>query len=351
MNEGAFMRGAIVGFGVIASTGHTPAYLKMPAHSIVAVADPVEARREAARRLIPGVRTFASHEELLDAGLDLDFVDIATPPCFHLEIALAAMARGLHVLCEKPITTSLEEARRLLLAARDRRVTVFPCHNYKHAPVVKEMRGAIESGLLGQVRSATLTTFRTTNAKGTTDWRVDWRRERRYSGGGIVMDHGSHTCYLTFMFFGGAPPRSVSARTYSLDEGFDTEDNLCGVLNFDRGFAQMHLSWTAGVRKVIYALQGSQGAVVVDEDDAQLVHGGTARRKTIVSKFDDASHTEWFTSMFDQFAGDVAAGRHVTSELRESYWCIATIEAIYRSAALGGIDVPVETDLSFLEQS
>jgi len=345
------MNGAIVGFGVIASTGHGPAYARMKDHAIVAVADPVEARRRAAEELIPGVRTFKSHEELLERSgeLGLDFVDIATPPCYHLAIARAAAERGLHVLCEKPITTTLEQARTMLLTARDRRVSIFPCHNYKHAPVVKEMRAAIQSGRIGEVRSATLTTFRTTNAKGTPDWIVDWRRMPEYAGGGIVMDHGSHTCYLTFMFFGGRPPRSVAARTYQLDPGFETEDNVCAALTFDGGFAQMHLSWTAGVRKVIYALQGRRGAVVVDEDDAQLFSDGAAERKNIVSKFDDASHTEWFTSMFDQFVGDVEAGRHVTDELKESYWCIATIDAIYRSAAESGREVAIDSDLSFLE--
>jgi predicted dehydrogenase len=342
------MQGAIIGFGVIASTGHTPAYLKMKEHQIVAVADPVEARRRAAERIIPGVKTFSSHQELLAANLNLDFVDIATPPCYHLEIALAAARQGMHVLCEKPITTSLEQAQALLRAARDYQVTIFPCHNYKHAPVVKEMRQAIESGDIGNVRSATLTTFRTTNAKGTSDWMIDWRRIHKYSGGGVVMDHGSHSCYLTFMFFKGAPPRSVSARTYQLDKHFDTEDNLICALNFDEGFAQLHLSWTAGVRKVIYVLQGSHGAVVVDEDDAQIIRNGQVERKTIVSKFDDASHTEWFTSMFNQFTADIEQKHYVTSELKESYWCIATIEAIYQSAAQRGLDVAVKSDLSFL---
>ena len=345
------MKGAIIGFGVIASTGHTPAYLEMEQHSIVAVADPVAARREAARQMIPGVRVYEAHEELLAdaADLQLEFVDIATPPCFHLEIALAAARRGLHVLCEKPITVSVEQARTMLLAARDHGVTIFPCHNYKHAPVVKEMQQHIQSGRIGAVRSATLTTFRTTNAKGTPEWNVDWRRQRRYSGGGIVMDHGSHTCYLTFMFFGGSPPRTAAARAYHLDPQFDTEDNVCAALTFDGGFAQLHLSWTAGVRKVIYALQGANGAVVVDEDEAQIFSGGQKEKKTIVSKFDDASHTEWFSSMFDQFAGDVEAGVHVTSELKESYWCVATIEAIYRSQAEGCREVPIDSDLSFLE--
>ena len=342
------MRGAIIGFGVIASTGHAPAFQKMTDHEILAVADPTPARRKAAREQIPGVRTYASHQELLEAEKELDFVDIATPPCFHLEIAQQAAARGLHVLCEKPITISLEQARQMLLAAKQNQVTIFPCHNYKHAPVVKEMRNAIESGLLGTVRSATLNTFRTTNAKGTPEFNIDWRRQKDLAGGGIVMDHGSHSCYLTFMFFGGKPPRSVEARTFGLVGDFDTEDNVCCTLNFDDGFAMMHLSWTAGVRKVIYALQGSDGAVVVDEDDAQFIHGGEVERRTIVSDFDDASHTKWFTSMFQQFERDIAAGNHVTSELVEAYWCMATIEAIYRSQADQSRETPIDTDLNFL---
>lgn len=342
------MRGAIVGFGIISSTGHTPAYLKMKDHQIIAVVDIVEARRKAAEKMIPGVKTFSSYQDLLAANLPLDFIDIATPPRDHLEIALAGARQKLHVLVEKPITMNIAEARQLLCAARDNQVSIFPCHNYKHAPVVKEMKDAMKSGRIGRVRSATLTTFRTTNAKGTPEFNTDWRREKAYAGGGVVMDHGSHSCYLTFMFFDGKPPVSVSARTYQLDQGYDTEDNVCAVLNFAGGFAQLHLSWTAGVRKVIYALQGSEGAVVVDEDDAQLFSGNKAQRKNIVSKFDDASHTEWFTSMFNQFYTDVQAKNFVTSELKESYWCIATIEAIYKSAASGGVDTPIDTDLNFL---
>jgi len=89
---------------------------------------------------------------------------------------------------------------------------------------------------------------------------------------------------------------------------------------------------------------------VVDEDEAQIFSGGEKEIKTIVSKFDDASHTEWFTSMFNQFAGDVEAGVHVTGELKESYWCVATIEAIYRSQAEGCREVAIDSDLSFLEE-
>lgn len=344
------MRGAIIGFGVIASTGHTPALLRMDDHQIVAVVDPVAARRRAAREMIPGVRTFADHLELLAADLALDFVDIAAPPCHHLELALAAARGGLHVLVEKPVATSTDQARSLLRAARDHRVTIFPCHNYKHAPVVREMARIIRSGGIGEVRSATLTTLRTGHARGTPEWRPDWRRQSEIAGGGVAMDHGSHICYLAFQFFGGAAPLSASARTYQLVPGYDGEDNLCCTLTFEGGFALVHLSWTAGVRKVLYSLQGSRGAMVVDEDQVQIAAGDELQRRTINSTFEDASHAAWFPPLFDQFAQEVSRGTFVTPELIEAYWCVATIEAIDRSAARGGAEVAVDAELSFLEQ-
>ena len=81
------LNGAIVGLGYISGSGHLPAYLQMNDVRIVAVADITPARLELARERIPGVRTYASYRELLDAERDLDFVDIATPPCDHAEIA------------------------------------------------------------------------------------------------------------------------------------------------------------------------------------------------------------------------------------------------------------------------
>src|SRR5579871_5360120 len=125
-------RGAIVGFGFISGKGHFPAYLERKDVDLVAVADVCAARREAALALNPKLRVYDSAEKLLAAERELDFIDISTPPVDHYKIAEASLQRGIHVLCEKPLTATLEEARKLLLAARDKRRVVFPCHNYKH---------------------------------------------------------------------------------------------------------------------------------------------------------------------------------------------------------------------------
>jgi predicted dehydrogenase len=343
------LKGAIAGFGFISGKGHFPAYQKRDDVEIVAIADVAPARLDAARAVAPKARLYATADQMLAQEKQLDFVDIATPPVDHARIALAAAARGAHVLCEKPLTTSVAEALALVEAARKHHRVIFPAHNYKHAPVVKFSREVIESGRIGQVRAVTLNTFRTTHAKGVPEWRTDWRRDRKTSGGGIAMDHGSHSFYLTFAWLNSLPTH-VTAKALTLDSQWDTEDNLNCVLTFPTGYAHAFLTWTAGVRKVVYSLQGTDGALVIDDDDWELTTGkrsGKPKVETGVIESDwmDASHTKWFNSLFDQFKAAIAKGEHVHRELREAVACVQIIETCYRSNAEGCRELSLPVDV------
>ena len=177
------LRGAVIGYGFISGKGHIPAYLERKDVEIVAVADiceaPPQARAEAsaARR-----RIYSDYKVAAGRGSRRTSTSSTsrTPPCDHAAIAHAAFDRGLHVLCEKPLTTTLEDAASLLKHAREAKRVLFPCHNYKHAPVVQAIREIIESGKIGKVRSLTLNTYRNTHAKGVTEWKTHWRREKKY---------------------------------------------------------------------------------------------------------------------------------------------------------------------------
>jgi predicted dehydrogenase len=318
---------------------------------IVAVADVCEQRRQAVPQALPAARVYPSFEALLAAeGDSLDFIDVCTPPSEHAAVARAGIERGLHVLCEKPLTTTREDAASLLqLATRSRRV-LFPCHNYKHAPVVVAIRDIIQSGRIGRVRSVTLQTYRNTHAKGVTEWNTHWRRQLRYSGGGIAMDHGSHSFYLAFEWMGGWPT-AVSARTFnSQPERHDTEDNFFAVLQFPNGVANTQLTWTAGVRKVLYTIQGDKGAITADDDDLQVAvmratngpdvaQGAVAwdvERRSVSSDWMDASHTRWFNAMFDQFVDAIEQGDFAGKEAQDAYRCIELITVAYESAKADG---------------
>ncbi len=221
------LKGAIVGYGFIAENGHAPAYLVTANGStpmeIVAIADPCLPRLVKAALDRPNARLYEDYRTLFERERDLDFVDVTTPPSEHAAIAHAAFDRGLHVYCEKPIATRAMDARGMIEHAKRARRVLFPSHNYKHAPAVRAVRRAIDGGLVGRVHLVTLQTFRSTHALGVPEWRPDWRRERRFSGGGVAMDHGSHTFYLAFDWLGSFPT-SITAKTSSLGL-HDTEDD------------------------------------------------------------------------------------------------------------------------------
>lgn len=353
------LRGAVIGYGFIASRGHAPTYAKHMGNGraveIIAVADICEARRQAAHGQFPDARIYPDHRSLLAAEAGkLDFVDIATPPAHHAEIAHAAFDRGLHVLCEKPMATSVEEAAGMLHHALKARRVYFPCHNYKHAPVVKAVRGVLDEGIIGPVHLVTMQTFRNTHAKGVADWRPDWRRERSYAGGGIAMDHGSHTFYLAFEWM-KSYPSAITAHT-SIAPGFDTEDMMGCTLTFPSGVVSAHLSWTAGVRKVIYTLHGARGAIRVEDENIEvaILEAGPGvvapgspgkwrfEQRVAPSDWMDASHVGWFSSLFDEFRATMARSEFVGKDAREAFLCIQLIERAYRSAREGSRQLDLE---------
>jgi predicted dehydrogenase len=334
------LKGALIGFGFIAEKGHVPAYLAASDQfEIVAVADVCAARRDKARKVLPNARVYSDTKTLLAAEADrLDFVDIATPPCDHAAIAHAAFEHGLHVFCEKPIATSGADARALLDHARSCGRVFFPSHNYKHAPVIRTIRDILATGELGPIHLVTLDTFRTTHAKGVSEWHPDWRRHRTTSGGGIAMDHGSHTFYLAFDWL-GAQPSAIAAKMSNLS-AFDTEDNFSCTVTFPTGIAVAQLTWNSGFRKVIYTIHGAHGAIKVEDDDLEIHRKRGPRieieKRSASSDWMDASHAEWFVPLQREFANAIRDNDYVGAEAREAAQCVQLIETAYASARADG---------------
>jgi predicted dehydrogenase len=334
--------GAIIGFGFIAEKGHLPAWRARGELAIEAVADVCAARRALARQLLPHARIYADAQALLQAEAGaLQFIDICTPPRDHAAIACAALSRGLHVLCEKPIATSLREAEAVLAEAQRARRVFFPVHNYKHAPSMRAVRELLDCGRIGAVSMVTLDTFRTQHARGVGEWLPDWRRIRKYAGGGIAMDHGAHTFYLVLDWLGGEP-ESITAKMSSTG-AYDTEDNFSCTVTFPSGVAMARLTWNAAVRKVIYTLHGERGAIRVEDDEIEVSdkHSGctSVERFSVASDWRDASHARWFGSLLDDFARAIASGEHAGSDARAAVACVKLIETAYASARSGSLEM------------
>jgi predicted dehydrogenase len=160
----------------------------------------------------------------------------------------------------------------------------------------------------------------------------------------VAMDHGSHGLYLVFEWLKSFPV-SVTASAQNLSfPKYDTEDNFSAFYEFEKGHANIYLTWTAGVRKVIYTLQGEKGAITVDDDNIQLAIMTTNENKlmshkaewkvenyNIASNWMDSSHATWFNSMFNNFKTAIEKNDFLNREMMDAYFCIQAIMKAYES--------------------
>jgi predicted dehydrogenase len=336
------VEGVIVGFGTIAM-GHAVGYSQVDNLDVIAVVDPSPARRADATCQF-GLRSYASFAEMLDHE-DPAFIDVCTPPSSHAKYLRLGMAHGLHVLCEKPMLLPSADSYDLLLAEiRASEQIVYPCHNYKFAPILGLMEKVVGAPDFGTVLSARFRTMRSGHAVGIPDWNPHWRRDPALSGGGILRDHGPHSIYLA-THLTRRTPVAVSCLTGNLrrDQYTDTEDTAMLTIRCNDGVQIMlDLTWSAGFRNSYYSVVGSNGSVVVENDDVCYTVGGDVKRMVLPSNFDDPSHTDWFRQMFLDFLDKVAHPDRLGALLQEALMTSLVIDNAYTSAADGGCWVTVE---------
>ncbi|HKP93797.1 MAG TPA: Gfo/Idh/MocA family oxidoreductase, partial [Chthoniobacterales bacterium] len=210
------LRGAIIGFGAVAANGHWPAYARSPDLEIVAVVDPNQARRSAARELSTAIETFATPEELAQ-GASVDFVDICAPPALHAELILDALGRDWNVLCEKPLVLELADIDKIRQAAGMSGRAVLPVHNWKYAPIIRRASEALGEGSIGRLQRVEIETLRFEDCAAFDPANPNWRRNPAMAGGGILFDHGWHAIYLARHWF-NQDPLDVSATLHKIPE-------------------------------------------------------------------------------------------------------------------------------------
>ncbi len=211
-----------------AGLAFVPALGRHPEFELVAFVEPDE-RARAAAQASHGLPGHASLAQLLAEGPALDAVCIASPTEYHTAQALQAIDAGLHVLVEKPMATSLDDARAMVRAASERGVTLLVGHSHSYDLPIHRMREVIDSGRLGAVRMAHNWCF--------TDWIYRPRRPDELDtrqGGGVTLRQGSHQFDILRLLCGGQV-RRVRARAFDLDPQRRAIGAHCVYLDFENG--------------------------------------------------------------------------------------------------------------------
>ena len=335
------LRGAISGFGAVAVNAHLPGWQSRPDISIVAIHDPLAARRHHAIHLLKNIRVYDDLELMLD-GESLDFLDIASPPVFHGPAAELALQAGVNVIVEKPLCLDGRELTRLLsLAAQNNRL-LFCVHNWKYSHAYQRVNELIVSGVIGEVQYISLVRMRPGPAgsnAGSANHGKSWRLNPQM-GGGILIDHGWHVFYLAQWLMGGEKPRFVSS--YLRFNPNSRADELADIrLEFEEGrIGNVLLSWTAPTRLTTTRIVGTEGLLEVDGGKIVLADRlGECRNYSVPDDAADSYHAPWFVSAaadYEQLLRDGPHAELARINLDEASTTLASIDAARLSAAQDG---------------
>ncbi len=325
-----------------AATVHVPALVSLPGVRLVAVADVNESARQ---RLASGTsaRTFADYRDLL-AMPEVDAVAVLTPPHLHLEMALATLEAGKHLLLEKPITRDLEEADVLLARAGSSTVTATVGYTLRFHAQVLEARRLIREGALGRIQ----------HLRGVASSHLGPRlweyRKVRDLGGDVLVELGVHH-YDLWRFLLGEEVEEVTALERTGEAGISatvagrmTSGVLVSTLLSHSATEQQELEILGDAGRVRLSLfrfdgleRAGRGAF---DGDARVRLDGLARAVTQVPRaLRDRRHGGTFLSAFraqwSRFVEAIRAGEPVEPDLGDGRRSLQVALAAIRSADTG----------------
>ncbi len=330
------LKGALIGAGKIAQTGHLPAFADAGIRgraALVAAVEPAAANRAALQRLLPEVRCYDTLEALL-AAERLDFVDICTPPCCHAAQIEAAAGHGLGVLCEKPFCPTLAEASALHQRLVESCGFFVPCHQYRHSLLWREFKAELAASDGSSGALAQFNVLRMQADQGFDPSNPGWRTDAGTAGGGILADTGVHYIYLCLWMLG--QPRTVSARTTRIRHTqLAVEDTAVVTLECERGTAVVTLTWAAATRHNSASLTTGAGTLLYDGTALARHRAGAVETLSVPAAADKAHYVGCYVALFDEFLGQLERREPGRAGLDEALQTVAVLDACYRSAATG----------------
>ena len=231
------LRLAVIGCGSVSVGCHLPAIRRYPEVELAAVVD-VDAdwSRTVARRF-RATHHLTDYRDLVGIA---DAAVVATPNTTHAGIARFCLEHGIHVLCEKPVATTREDARQVFDTARAHGMRCMAAHNLRHAANLQALKALIERGTL--VGPLTITAG-LGKAYRPELYRTDFRRNARLAGGGVLLDLGVHFIDVAIWLAGSRP--AVAASTCVDTLGWGVEHDAEVVLRFPHGStARLTFSYT-----------------------------------------------------------------------------------------------------------
>jgi len=253
----AILRWGILGCGNVAENKGGPPLYTVDDSELIAVMRRDRAKAQDFAERHGAKRAYADVDQLLSDD-EINAVYIATPPYLHCEQTILTARAGKHVLCEKPMAMTVEECQQMVDACREVGVTLMLAYYRNHYPNVVKMKALMNEGAIGDVVLARIncTGYYNPNRQDLKNWRIN----PEISGGGVLMDIGSHRISLLQYLIGDIASAQGYAETVHLDAAVD--DSAVFSLRFQSGaHAVANINWNVGIGIDDVEVYGTTGSL------------------------------------------------------------------------------------------
>lgn len=352
-----------IGCGWIMEHAHIPAFLQQENVRINSLYDTdiTRARRVAEHFGIEGA--YDDLQAFLHSGIDA--VIVATPNSTHAQYAMQAIGHGLHVLCEKPVAVHSAEIEAVVQAAREKGVLFVPGFVNRFRNDINRVRSLLSAGGIGEITRIDAGWLRRSGVPrpGT------WFTHKAYSGGGVLIDLGSHIIDLCLMMLEGKSPLTMELSTsrrldqseqldapwfkhdYSRELDLDVEDTAFARIVFDNNaLLHVRLSWKAPIDGdcTYFHIYGTKGSIHLqtlfgfstdrlwEQDSLVLTDIDGAIRQREVLDREEASTRLAFTEMARAFVEAVRGLSMDRVSPEDGRRTVACIEQLYAAERVEG---------------
>jgi predicted dehydrogenase len=280
----------------------------------------------------------------LEEGLALEGVDavvVATPHADHVDSVEFALARGKHVLCEKPLAIDADQAWRLAHQADDARVRLATGFNHRFYPPLRDALAIVSGWGVGRVEGVRARIGHLASSEFLASWHGDFEQ----SGGGTLLDNGPHACDLIRRFLGEVEAACGTLR-HDPNGPPGCEREAFGLFrNYERAIGELHSSWSLRTGYLTVEVRGASGWMVVETAPwrlrGQLADGRRIDRHYLAEKLIERLYRRQYgcerslalelESFADTVAGRPAAGANGWDGCR----AVEMVQAVYESDRRG----------------
>ncbi len=228
-------------------------------------------------RIYTDYKVMLEKEAAMPADKRLDFVSIVTPNFVHFEPAMMALDKGFNVVIEKPITFTLDEAKKLKEKVEATGLSLLLCHTYNGYPMVKQAKQFLKSGVLGKIRKAYVEYpqgWLSTYLEGTGQTQASWRTDPKKSGkAGSMGDIGTHAFNLV-EYVTGLEVTHLCANVNIVVEGRMLDDDGAAFFKFNNGSTGVLMATQIGAgeeNNVKIRVYGEKGSIEWKHEDCNTL--------------------------------------------------------------------------------